>query len=979
MKKTRHTPFLMAALLASGMMLANSARATDFNQASGDWNTAGNWTPSGVPGSADDAEVGGNTQNPAEATIGSGASGTTDDLFIGGDNNTTGTVTLAANATLDVANRLFVGGSGTPNRNGTLVIGDNAAVTVTLDAYFGHAESYGAYSFGSGATLTIDRDLYLDNGTFTLNTNNIILDRHLYIGDENDAINDTTVTLMSDFTVINPNGDLFIGQGKNNVATLDLNGFTYTAPDHVYLGQGNNADSSVGNLAFTSGGFMSIGNDFYFSNATNTFTDSQISIGRDVYVGGNNYEENDAELTLDGTFTGIQDIFIADGRENTSTLRIIGSVTVDGSALGIANDENTADDETGTLILGDTTTSGTVDATSAGGFDVKLRETDGNTGTIRGWGAIQQDTSNDNDDFFANGRIIADGDPDGSSPTADRTLDIDTGDMVGDTLATTQGDGTKVGWYAEDRGKLVLDTLTSVNGDITWGDDDTNTSPDLVNSIYFDFGTVSSAGDLDVALLAEDHSEITASPNSVNQAIGYFSVDFDGTFDTADITFKYDAAAASDENELKVFERSGTTGWAEIGFSLDTANDTIAATNRTNLGTPNTIYFAIAELGEDPPAEVSLTPSTVNDHSPIGTLAGTMTMLFTNNPSGFNYTLDTQGAHASFDISSTNLLTDASLVAGDYDIWIIGAKGGYSITNGFTITVTAGLAGVDITTQSFDDYDAPGTLAGTMTMTNVADTTGFSYSLDTVDDYQSFDISGTNLLTDAYLAAGTYDVSIIGTRDGFSRTNSATITVAATGIAVDFTPTTVDDTDPPNTLAGTLTMSSVADASGFSYSLESVDDYQDFDITGTNLYTDSFLAAGTYNLSIIGTEGSFSRTNSFTVTVDSIGDDTYLAPVVAAEVEATATAGDVVGNFEAQATHGSTITYSTTGGRTDLFEVTDSTNLTVAAGAALGNVGTIHYLNVNIANNQNDVDMVIKIDVVDEADNSSGGTLFRFR
>ena len=82
-----------AALVAFTLLAVNPARAVDYAAAgSGNWSTAATWTPSGVPGAADNASIGTSTVTTATVTLTADAA--ISNLYIGDSGSTSGTLAL---------------------------------------------------------------------------------------------------------------------------------------------------------------------------------------------------------------------------------------------------------------------------------------------------------------------------------------------------------------------------------------------------------------------------------------------------------------------------------------------------------------------------------------------------------------------------------------------------------------------------------------------------------------------------------------------------------------------------------------------------------------------------------------------------------------------------------------------------------------------------------------------------------------------
>jgi len=658
---------VVISMIGVGVVLHTPVFAvSDFDVTSGDWNTASNWDPSGVPTSSDDARIG-QSVNPGTANIADSASGTTDDLDIGSGGNSNGTLNLGANATLTVTRSMDVGTGS--NAIGVFNAGDNSVTTIATDLRIGGSSGVGSFTLGTGATVDVGDQLILNNGTYTVDVTKFNISTDLFAGSSNNEVNATSVTQQGGSLIVR---DLQVGTGSNNTSSYDLNGQTLTATRDVILGENdgqgdlflnggtlnvgvdfevrnrtytldassvtignaikvgnrnneaNNAyvtqsngnltvtdlevgtgannfatydvggntlivnedvtlgeNDGMGSIAYTGGGFLAVGRNLKVRNNTQSFTSDQISIDNAIQVGDRDNPLNDASLTLTGSFSGVHSIELATARNTNATLNLVGTLEMDSAGSVRVSNHSNGTLSHGTLVLGNTVTSGVIRSTNAGS-NLFLRQDDEVVGTVRGWGGIEV-----GGDFEMDGQIIADGGPTGSSPASDRTLDITYGIMLGDTLSTTQGDGSRVGYYATNRGRLILDTL-AVAGDVTWGDVATDTVLDIVNSVRFEWSGLS-AGDLDVALLADDHSLVTSAPNSLVNAIGIFDIDFTGGFSSVDLTVLYDSATAVNENDLKFFHRDGGA-WVEITSTLNTGSDLITANAVSSFS-----QFAIAE------------------------------------------------------------------------------------------------------------------------------------------------------------------------------------------------------------------------------------------------------------------------------------------------------------------------------------------------------------------------------------------------
>lgn len=190
-----------------------------------------------------------------------------------------------------------------------------------------------------------------------------------------------------------------------------------------------------------------------------------------------------------------------------------------------------------------------------------------------------------------NGVVIADGW--GGENTSDRTLSmVNFSEVI--TTESKQLDGA--GWYAQNRGKLVLpDIAVAAGASTAFFGEDAAGAQKLVNSMKLDFAGVN-GGDLTISLLAADHSEAADIDGDV---LGVWSIDGDafdfGTGDV-DLTIRYDDALAASlglsEGDLKFYHFVGGN-WVDVTTGVDTAGNLISAD-----GVDSFSLFAVGNVPE---------------------------------------------------------------------------------------------------------------------------------------------------------------------------------------------------------------------------------------------------------------------------------------------------------------------------------------------------------------------------------------------
>jgi len=223
----------------------------------------------------------------------------------------------------------------------------------------------------------------------------------------------------------------------------------------------------------------------------------------------------------------------------------------------------------GHLKMGDATgATGTISGT--GNMIVKNAAHATGMGIVQGFGDITMTGALTN-----NGKVIADGW--GGENVSDRTLAM----TSFSSIATVEGSQVAgAGWYAQNRGKLVLPTLAVAGGSSTaYFGEDAAGSQKLVNSMRLAFADVN-GGALGISLLAADNSETGGIQGNV---VGVWKIDgssFDFGSGNVDLNIRYDSALALalgiTEADLKLYHQVNGR-WVDVTSGVDTVNKFIAA------------------------------------------------------------------------------------------------------------------------------------------------------------------------------------------------------------------------------------------------------------------------------------------------------------------------------------------------------------------------------------------------------------------
>jgi hypothetical protein len=250
----------------------------------------------------------------------------------------------------------------------------------------------------------------------------------------------------------------------------------------------------------------------------------------------------------------------------------------------------------GVFYLGNANTTGTING--VGGLWCRDSNTpaDG-VGVFQGWGNVNLTGALHNND-----KVIADG----VGKAEDRDLNMSSFSSVvqDETYTLKEGEG----WYAINRGRLILPSIAVAAGTSTrsWGETVDDTTIDLVNSVLMSFTDVN-GGNVVGKLMARDRSDVGLGTKKIIGVWDFSASTVDFGSGTATLTFKYDAAQAAEleiaEADLKLFAvNNGAI--QELPFTIDTTSHMITLSNVTSLGTYAIGIDALLPIPEPEPEMV---------------------------------------------------------------------------------------------------------------------------------------------------------------------------------------------------------------------------------------------------------------------------------------------------------------------------------------------------------------------------------------
>lgn len=382
--------------------------ATWLSTGTTDWNTAGNWNPSGVP-NGQAAII--NTITGSIATITVNISATPSDILIGDGSGQSGRLDhIAGTASSGNGNWVKVG-----NNGGTGVY-NLANTSVTGTGISGFAQGSGKLTVGSGGQLRVGGG---DNGTgntgtFNMNTTESVSATQIHIG----ATSGSTGRFNLESGTIST-GDIYVGENNaGGSGRFDIAGGTVTSTSWVKIGHdGGNGAINLANTAGTGGtltgfakgtGSMSMNGAFRVgggdagSGGTGTFnmnTSGTLTVDYEFHVGT---QASTGVMNLDnGAITSNNAFYIGNG---TSA---IGTVSIAGGSLTTTNAGNVfvvGNGGTGTLNQ----TAGTISSASqswVGNGSTGSYNMSGGTFTSASWFVVGRNSGSNGTLTMSGGKI----------------------------------------------------------------------------------------------------------------------------------------------------------------------------------------------------------------------------------------------------------------------------------------------------------------------------------------------------------------------------------------------------------------------------------------------------------------------------------------------------------------------------------------------------------------------------------------------
>jgi hypothetical protein len=210
----------------------------------------------------------------------------------------------------------------------------------------------------------------------------------------------------------------------------------------------------------------------------------------------------------------------------------------------------------------------------AGSVNMIIENTATSNGELKGYGNVELTGSLTN-----NGRVIADGKYNNT-----RDLVMSNLSSINNTIENT----TNNGWFAVNGGELTLPAIYVETGTNTynWGESQSDTEIDMVNSVQLTFKNVTTPGWLTIKLVAPGHEDSppTYRPN------GMWSFEAPTlVYDAVDMAFRYDDTNVPTEEELAAWHYLNGS-WYDVTSRLDTSKNIVYVDNAHGFS-----YYAVGK------------------------------------------------------------------------------------------------------------------------------------------------------------------------------------------------------------------------------------------------------------------------------------------------------------------------------------------------------------------------------------------------
>ncbi len=391
-------------------------------------------------------------------------------------------------------------------------------------------------------------------------------------------------------------------------------------------------------------------------------------------------------------------------------------------------------------------------------------------------------------------------------------------------------------------------------------------------------------------------SNTTVNENQpVNTVVGVLSM----TNPNPGATYTYSLTCAAPGADDASFNVNGTNLRTSAIFNFEaksTYNICIRATDQLALTFDKNFVISVNNVNE-PPTNITLSNSTVDENLPVNTVVGALTATDPDGGATFTFSLTcaAPGADdASFNINGTNLRTSASFnfeAKSMYNICLrVTDQGGLTFDKNFGISVNninEPPTNIILSSNTVDENQPINTIVGALSATDPDAGATFTFSLTCAApgaDDGSFNILGTNLRTSAifdYETKSTYNICLRVTDQG-GLTFDKNFVISVNNVNepptnITLSNNTVNENQPINTVVGALSATDPDAGATFTFSLTCAApgaDDTSFNVSGTNLRTSAIFdyeTKSTYNICLrVTDQGGLTFDKNFVITVNNL-------------------------------------------------------------------------------------------------------------
>ena len=402
-------------------------------------------------------------------------------------------------------------------------------------------------------------------------------------------------------------------------------------------------------------------------------------------------------------------------------------------------------------------------------------------------------------------------------------------------------------------------------------------------------------------------TDITLSNNTVdenktaNTVVGTLSAIDSDVGDTFTFSLECTVAGAEDGS----FNILGADLRTSMVFDFETKsayNICVRVADQGGLTLDKNFVISVNDLVENnPPTDITLSSTTVDENQPVGTVVGTLGAIDPDTGDTFTFSLACTVPSAddsSFNINGADLRTSDVFdfeTKSAYNICVrVADQGGLFFDKNFVVTVNnvnETPTGIALSNNTVDENQPVNTLVGTLTATDPDAGATFTFRLACavagVDD-SSFNISGINLRTSAvfdFETKSSYNICVRATDQG-GLTFDKNFAITVNDLVENNPPTDislsnnmVDENQPLDTVVGTLSAVDPDAGDTFTFSLActlaGVDDGS-FNILGTDLRTSAvfdFETKSSYNICVrVTDQGGLTFEKNFVISVNNVDE-----------------------------------------------------------------------------------------------------------